>query len=374
MFAYEGYGSYLPRKKMKCAQGDISPAALSPAPQPPQNFLYEDGDQSDEERAEEFNKHGVSFHGPWLFYIFEENRLLGLLGAGRAPWLPCQMLELTTRFQAITTAPAAGKKARSVGGAIAAACAHLRYIDRSSAVGERAVSGISSTNQAEIRAKIREAIRHRARKGGATGSRILEKGIISLPNTWPAFARERACEAIAEFLAPAGSEAMALVVTHRDKSQNSHLHFAAVDGFESQSAARARRPNAKRVRRAQVIRLGNRGRPKEMRREIAAILNGIASENGLEQVEWRSFEDRGLIAIPTRHEGPTRRAETRRGGQGDPRAAENEKRLYGRSLSLYGVDFVPIDELFPEMDDFPRIIRRGDRKRKPQGRTRVRVR
>lgn len=218
------------------------------------------------------------------------------------------MLELTTRFTGITTSIAARGGGVSARDASRAAAAHIAYIDRPSAKGERAVSGLPGDDPEEHRAVLRRMARARAKKGGKNGARVLEKGIVSLPNSWPSKGRQEACRRIAAHLAPAGSEAAALVVTHRDKRGNEHIHFAAVDGRESVEAARARRPKAKRVRRAQVIRMTEGGRPKTLRRELATLLNEIADEHGLDGVEWRSFDARGITRKPSIHDGPQKRA------------------------------------------------------------------
>ena len=63
-----------------------------------------------------------------------------------------------------------------------------------------------------------------------------------------------------------------------------------------------------RVRRRNVLRLNELGRPKELRRELATIINEVAAERGLEGVEWRSFEARGIAKEPTTHDGPQKRA------------------------------------------------------------------
>lgn len=233
------------------------------------------------------------------------------------------MLELTTRFSAITT----GVGSRRDGSRVLArswvdpdtaaekATAHVRYIDRPQAVGERAVAGvydpatgIAMKTPDQVRAAMRARAKDVALRGGASGARILEKGIVSLPNSWPHEARQAACDRLAQHLAPEESEAMALVVTHRDKAQNNHLHFAAIDGKESLTSARLRRPHAKRVRRQNVLRMSEGGRPKRLRTEVAEILNEIADEGGLERVEWRSFVTRGVAAKPGHHDGPTARA------------------------------------------------------------------
>lgn len=238
-------------------------------------------------------------------------------------------LELTTRFTPITTG-AGSKHQKSPDDAVRAGGAHLQYILRSRAMSEVAWSGVPGEGDGAKRKAIRERMRVLSTKGGKLGARIAEKGIVSLPNDWPPEARQEAVERLSRHLAPHGSEAMAVVVTHRDKPGNSHLHFLALDGVESREAARSRRPDAKRVRRAQVIRLGDRGRPQELRQEIAGILNQIAAERSLGEVEWQSFKQRDMGIAPTLHEGPTRRVRVEKSGQSDPTIQENERRRQER--------------------------------------------
>jgi hypothetical protein len=277
-------------------------------------------------------------------------------------------LELTTKFKAITTSPRARGGGVDPSQAGRKAADHIRYIDRGTAVSERASAGLDAETPAEVRAALRAKARAAAERGGKLGARVLEKGIISLPNSWPAAARQDACDLIAEHLAPPGSDAAVLVVCHRDKSRNRHLHFAAVDGAESREAALARRPGAKRVRRQNVIRLSEGGRPKELREEVAMILNGIAAERGLEGVEWRSYKDRGIAKEPGRHEGPRRRAIAEKRGVtvADVRASQE-----AREWLSGGIEMQPIDELFgaPEAASAPRQATPSEPPAKPTPRT-----
>lgn len=239
-------------------------------------------------------------------------------------------LELTTRFSPITTGRGA-KKQKTPKNAAASGTAHLKYITRQDAVAGAAWAGVPGETQKERELLIQTRMRVLADKGGELGCRIAEKGIVSLPNSWPPEAQQEAAQRIAQHLAPPGSEAMALVVIHKDKPNNAHLHFLAVDGAESHAAARARRPDAKRVRRANVIRLGDRGRPQELRREIAFIINSIAKEKNLDGVEWRSFKERNTGHQPTLHEGPSRMINERKDSYKISQTEENNRRLKKRS-------------------------------------------
>ena len=57
-----------------------------------------------------------------------------------------------------------------------------------------------------------------------------------------------------------------------------------------------------------MIRLNEGGRPRQLRAELAGIINCIAADRGLETVEWRSFEARGIERAPGTHDGPRVRA------------------------------------------------------------------
>lgn len=227
------------------------------------------------------------------------------------------MIELSTRFTGISTA--ATKTGRmSVGKAMGKAKAHLRYIDRATAAKKGDARGAGSlTNpdglpvrtRAQGRAAIRRAIEARAAKGGQTGARVAEKVMFSLPND---FAGKPAREALDRILRRlvGDSEAVAFGVIHTDRPDNLHCHILAVDGLESVAAARRRRPDAKRVRRQDHLRMNDRGRPKELRQLIAAEINAVADRHGLTKVEHRSFKDRGITREPGSHLGPQQIART----------------------------------------------------------------
>jgi hypothetical protein len=195
-----------------------------------------------------------------------------------------------------------------------------------------------------------QAVEERSKQGGAVGRRLASTLIVSLPNDWPKAAQVEAMKRLTAHLAPPGSEAIAIGAIHRDKPHNTHMHFVVLDGLEHPDAALLRAhgrakeqvgmlpptpapPKAKRapwwqpwkreaappppppppkvdvrVRRRNVLRLNELGRPKELRRELAAIINEVAAERGLEGVEWRSFEARGIAKEPTTHDGPQKRA------------------------------------------------------------------
>ena len=117
---------------------------------------------------------------------------------------------------------------------------------------------------------------------------------------------------------------------HNDKPDNPHMHILAVDGLEAPELARARAdarranmppgspPKAVLARRRDALRLNDLKRPKELRRDIAAILNDIAQRDGLEGVEWRSFAERGIDRPATKHDGPEKRARLRKQAENAP--------------------------------------------------------
>lgn len=285
-------------------------------------------------------------------------------------------LELTTRFSPITTGRGA-KKQKSPKNAAASGTAHLKYITRQDAIAGAAWSGVPGETQKERELLIQTRMRVLAERGGELGCRIAEKGIVSLPNSWPPGAQQEAAQRIAQHLAPLGSEAMALVVIHKDKPNNAHLHFLAVDGAESHVAARARRPDAKRVRRANVIRLGDRGRPQELRREIASIINSIAEEKNLDGVEWRSFKERDIGHQPTLHEGPSRMSNESKDSYKISQIEENNRRRKKRSeiknaiYELFDSGGTPINlEDFMSNDKERGEVKKSEREQEPQASSR----
>lgn len=263
-------------------------------------------------------------------------------------------LELTTTFKAISTSPKA-RKSHSPAAATGRVKAAARYALRDTAAPEGEVAWAGNRLDAcpdrkAARLAFGQAVEERSNEGGAVGRRLASTLIVSLPNDWPKAAQVEAMNRLTQHLAPPGSEAIAIGAIHRDKPHNTHMHFVVLDGLEHQSRAvlrahgRAKEqagmlppppapPKAKRapwwqpwkreaappppppppkvdvrVRRRNVLRLNELGRPKELRRELAAIINAVAAERGLEAVEWRSFEARGIAKEPTTHDGPQKRA------------------------------------------------------------------
>lgn len=217
-------------------------------------------------------------------------------------------LELTTIFRGISTSPKS-RAGLSPKAAADKAKANLRYITRDDAGPGFLVAdgaGVRRGDKDDL-AATRAALSARAQGGGKTGVRVAEKMTISLPDGWPGGAWRDAVNRIAGVVVPAGSEARAVVALHTDKPKNPHIHVLALDGLESAAAARARTPEGQKPRRRNALRMGDMGRPREMREAIAKAINDVAQERGLPGVEWRSFEARGLSLTPTTHRGPEKR-------------------------------------------------------------------
>lgn len=244
---------------------------------------------------------------------------------------------MTTRFNGISTSEASSKGSLTAEEATQRAYAHLRYIDRQSAVVGRVVQGIEG-DCFEAQAKaFRSMISLRSMRGGKRGTRVAERIIFSLPNDLSENAENEILSAILKQLIPNDSEAAGWGVIHGDKPHNRHCHLLLVDGQESKESAQKRRPEAKRVRRADVIRMGDLGRPKELRNMIADEINKVASKNQSRTVESRSFKERGIDTPPTRHKGPQRLAQA---------ARETLTSLFSWFSSSNWLS--PISELFPD--------------------------
>lgn len=250
-------------------------------------------------------------------------------------------MELTTRISGISTSPAA-RDSLTPSAASAKAIANLRYITRPSAVASSGVSifsrglfldpdGTRTRSLSGILASMRAAIRERSTKGGKTGTRVAEKVILSLPNEFDEEASGHAVQLILRRLASGSQEVKAIGVLHHDRPGNKHAHLLLLDGAETEEQARKRRPDAKRVRRQDVLRFGDMGRPKEVRALIAQAIRDTAQEFGIScSVEHLSFEDRGLTH-PTKHHGT-------RPGPAALVKAQNRIRLQARQHERAGAD------------------------------------
>ena len=252
-------------------------------------------------------------------------------------------LELTTTIRRVSSSPKA-RSGLSPAAAAGRAVASIRYITRSTAAeavewaGAR-LDAVAPKGHRAVKAALADAIQERAQEGGKQGRVIAGRFIVSLPNDWPLDARREALRRVCAHLAPPGSDALAMGALHNDKPDNPHMHILAVDGLESPESAKARaaarrrsksraamdeaaatgeHPNMPktRARRRDALRLNEGGRPKELRREIAAILNTIAQEQDLRGVEWRSFKERGIERTPP----PTTAQKSARGHASRPRS------------------------------------------------------
>ena len=246
-------------------------------------------------------------------------------------------LELTTTIRRVSSSPKA-RSGLSPAAAAGRAVASIRYITRSTAAeavewsGARLDAAAPEGHKA-VKAALADAIHERAQEGGKQGRVIAGRFIVSLPIGWPLEARQEALRQVCAHLAPPGSDALAMGALHNDKPDNPHMHILAVDGLEAPELARARAdarkakqeamppgspPKAVLARRRDALRLNDLKRPKELRRDIAAILNAIAQREGLDGVEWRSFADRGITRPATTHDGPEKRARQRRQAEERP--------------------------------------------------------
>lgn len=217
------------------------------------------------------------------------------------------MLELSTTFRGISTAKMTPADAAGKAGA------NLRYITRESAalllIEKRKGEAVKPLYRADLKktlAHFRKETTKRSQEGGQNGRRVAEKIMFTVPNDWDSRTTIKAAAAVCRALAPADSDVELVAAIHTDKAKNKHIHILALDGEESREAAQARRPDAKRIRRQNVIRLSEKGgeRCKELRAEIAHALNKVAAQHGVEGVEWRSFEERGIEREPSTHRGP----------------------------------------------------------------------
>lgn len=216
--------------------------------------------------------------------------------------------ETTVRLTHISTSSKA-RSGLSVADAVGAAKAHLRYITRDDAAEDGNI--IARTNghfldgsTDELKAAARSAIDNRSQKHtDAYGVRLADRLIVSLPNDATIAEQRQMCANILEDFT-ANSEAFGMAAIHTDKAGNNHAHFLFVDGLETLEAAKARRPDAKRVRRADALRLNEGGNRQEMRARVAASINAVALPAGRRAAEVRSYADRGIQQEPQQHEGP----------------------------------------------------------------------
>lgn len=197
------------------------------------------------------------------------------------------------------------------------ATSNLRYITRSWAIWDGDVIGHSqgitmiaedSVDRRAAREMTLWALEARAEKHRpTTGVRLADTLIISLPRD---ASPEHHREMVAGIVADLGGESDAWLIgaIHRDREGNPHLHLLAIDGLETEAQAKARRPDAKRVRRADALRLNQGGNRQSLRARIAAQINAVSEREGYRRAEIRSYEARGVARVPGHHYGPKMQA------------------------------------------------------------------
>ena len=217
--------------------------------------------------------------------------------------------EMSFSLSAYSTSPRA-RDSLSVSDATGNAAANLRYITRESAVDAEAgdlihhTRGQATALSREQASQLgREELEKRAaRHNPKTGVRLCDKLTVSLPAD---ASPEQHREMVRGILGDLGgdSEAHLIAAIHRDRAGNPHAHVWALDGRETREAAQARRPDAKRVRQGDHLRLNEGGKPKEVRARLAACINEVAEKTGGRRAEHRSFKERGIDRVPQIHEG-----------------------------------------------------------------------
>jgi hypothetical protein len=233
----------------------------------------------------------------------------------------------------ISTSPKA-RKCLPLPKATAKAASNLRYIQRKGAIDDPAQDIISRTNGKEMtgndaKAAAREALAARAKKHTEkNGVRLADKLRVSLPADASIEQQREMARAVLDELT-GDSSAFAIATIHGDTPRNKHLHIAAFDGLETVEAAKARKPDAKRVRRAEYMQLNEGGSRKELRARIARRINKIAERDGLRMAEHRSLKDQGISRVPQIHEGIEIQDKANRGaGLSKPAAARAAKNIY----------------------------------------------
>ena len=219
--------------------------------------------------------------------------------------------EMSFKLRHLSTSTKKGGKPPSVSATVAKAKDRIAYITREDGAIEDADIILAHDGQIrrdltrdEARSIMRQATEERAKKHrkGGVGVRLMDTIMVSLPNdATPDERRKMAGKMVGHLVGQ--SEAHALAAIHTDKAGNSHLHIAYLDGLETAEQARIRNPDAKRVRRMEYGKLNEGGKPKELRRELAGIINSVGKKEGRRKAEHRSFKDRGMKQQPQRHEG-----------------------------------------------------------------------
>lgn len=201
----------------------------------------------------------------------------------------------------------------SIGAARKAALDNLAYICRADAAADFDIIGHcqgetliaeDATDRAAMREMSKWAIDTRAdRHTDANGVRLADKLIVSLPRDATAEHHRQMVGGIVSELGR-NSDAWLVAAIHRDRSGNPHAHILAIDGLETREAAATRRPDAKRVRRRDALRLNEGGNRQALRQRIADQINAVSDAHGYRRAEIRSLEDQGIQRAAQEHAGP----------------------------------------------------------------------
>jgi hypothetical protein len=200
-----------------------------------------------------------------------------------------------------------------IGDARKAALGNLTYICRADAAADFDIIGHcqgetliakNAADRAAMREMSRWAINARAdRHTEANGIRLADKLIVSLPRDATA---EHHREMLSMIISELGRDSDAWIVAaiHRDRGGNPHAHILAIDGLETRKAAADRRPDAKRVRQRDALRLNEGGNRQALRLTIAALINGVSDTYGYRRAEVRSLKEQGIQRAAQSHDGP----------------------------------------------------------------------
>lgn len=218
----------------------------------------------------------------------------------------------TINIRHISSSPKA-RGSLSISAAAKAAIATLSYICRAEAAADFDIIGHSQgqtmiAEDAVDRAAMREmtlwSINARAKRhSDANGIRLADKIIVSLPqDATPEHHREMVRKIVSNL--GQDSDAWIVAAIHRDRSGNPHAHILAIDGMETREAAKARRPDATRIRRRDALRLNEGGCRQILRQRIADQINAVSALHGYRRAEIRSLKDQGIQREAQKHKGP----------------------------------------------------------------------
>jgi hypothetical protein len=144
--------------------------------------------------------------------------------------------------------------------------------------------------------------------------RLCDKLAVSFPNDATLDEqREMMANIMSRFCGD--SEAFAIGAIHTDRDNNNHGHIDFFDGKETKEVARARRPDAKRVRQGEHLRFNEVGGRKKMRAAVAEEVNAIGQREGRRVGEYLSYEERGVAKKPQKHEGVALRQKVENGAE-----------------------------------------------------------